>query len=217
MVSLGFELQLQKDQIQDLQRSLESLSTKQTELQKDQKSILEEIQKLKPTMHLNFPVFHGGKDNALDWVSLAERYFKFLETPEEKKVEIASLHLQGTATPWMDWYESKHKSGSWEHFVFVFLNSFGPPGLGYLDFNGSLDRLKQKGTLEEFEAEFLRLSCKASPVWTEEDFIKCFLNGLKEKRVRDLVKSLGPDSLYNAMDMARFVKAGGGYPLFISP
>ncbi|CAB4271384.1 unnamed protein product [Prunus armeniaca] len=43
-------------------------------------------------MNLNFPVFHGGNDNPVDWLSLAELYFKYLKAPEEKKVEIASLH-----------------------------------------------------------------------------------------------------------------------------
>ncbi|CAB4301961.1 unnamed protein product [Prunus armeniaca] len=46
------------------------------------------------TMNLNCPVFHGGNDNPVDYLCLAELYFKYLKTPELKKVEIASLHLQ---------------------------------------------------------------------------------------------------------------------------
>ncbi|BFG23432.1 hypothetical protein CerSpe_097060 [Prunus speciosa] len=53
------------------------------------------------TVNLNFPVFHGGNNNPVDWLCLAELYFKYLKTPEEKKVEIASLHLQGVAISWM--------------------------------------------------------------------------------------------------------------------
>ncbi|CAL8127642.1 unnamed protein product [Prunus armeniaca] len=46
------------------------------------------------TMNLNCPVFHGGNDNPVDYLCLAELYFKYLKTPELNKVEIASLHLQ---------------------------------------------------------------------------------------------------------------------------
>ncbi|KAL6132091.1 hypothetical protein ACLB2K_070462 [Fragaria x ananassa] len=89
--------------------------------------------------------------------------------------------------------------------------------MGYLDYNGSLGRLKQKGSLAEYEAEFLRLSCKVTPAcWTEEDLIERFLDGLKEQRVRERVESLGPDSLYDAIQKARLVKTGGPL-LFIQP
>ncbi|KAL6123161.1 hypothetical protein ACLB2K_075684 [Fragaria x ananassa] len=89
--------------------------------------------------------------------------------------------------------------------------------MGYLDYNGSLGRLKQKGSLAEYETEFLRLSCKVTPVcWTEEDLIERFLDGLKEQRVPERVESLGPDSLYDAMQKARLVKTGGPL-LFIQP
>ena len=38
----------------------------------------------------------------------------YLKTPDEKKVEIASLHLQRDAIPWMsDLYEPYHSLDSW--------------------------------------------------------------------------------------------------------
>ncbi|CAB4271511.1 unnamed protein product [Prunus armeniaca] len=78
-------------------------------------------------MNLNFPVCHGGNDHPVEWLCLSELYFKYLETPEEKKVEIASLHLQGDAIPWMSGlYEPYHSLDSWSQFVVKFLKFFGP-------------------------------------------------------------------------------------------
>lgn len=128
------------------------------------------------TMNLNFPVFHGGNDNPVDWLCLAERYFKYLKTPDEKKVEIAFLHLQGDAIPWMTGlYEPYHSLDSWSQFVVNFLKFCGPGEC--IDIEIALSNHKQTGSVKEYTTEFLRL-------YSALDFARIQQNSLSQTQSR---------------------------------
>ncbi|RRT32240.1 hypothetical protein B296_00055096 [Ensete ventricosum] len=93
-------------------------------------------------MRVEFPRWEDG--NLIGWISHAERFFHFHRTPEESKMEIASIQLKGDAIQWYDWYEHTHEEPSWEQFKSGLLIHFGPSEHENID--GQLAKIRQTST-----------------------------------------------------------------------
>lgn len=50
---------------------------------------------------MDFPRFSG--DDPTEWLSRVEQYFEFQDTTEERRVSLASFHLEGEANQWWQW------------------------------------------------------------------------------------------------------------------
>lgn len=108
------------------------------------------------------------------------------------KAGLASIHFEGDAVPWIDWFEAKYPYSSWSQFKKAFLQYFGAKTRK--DFNGALTKLVQVGrSVENYEAEFLRLACRL-PHWTEEQLKGCYISRLDEE-LQFEVLSFEPKSL----------------------
>ena len=59
---------------------------------------------------IEFPRFEG--DDPRGWISRAERYFRHFRTPEEGKVELASLHFEGDVNDWLDCFLGENSTPS---------------------------------------------------------------------------------------------------------
>ena len=150
------------------------------------------------SLKLDFPIFNQG--NPLDWISRAERYFKYYQIPDFQKREIASIHFEGDAIPWIDWFEAQYPQADWSQFITAFMCHFGAKG--GMDFNGAISKLEQGVHLVEvYESEFLRLACRL-PHWTDEQLRGCYISGL-EKELQYEVLSFEPINLTSAMKIAR--------------
>ncbi|RZR95086.1 hypothetical protein BHM03_00023893 [Ensete ventricosum] len=55
-----------------------------------------------PRMKVDFPRCEG---DPIEWISHAERYFRFYRTADAAWVEIAAIHLEGDAIQWFNWFE----------------------------------------------------------------------------------------------------------------
>ncbi|RRT38721.1 hypothetical protein B296_00033586 [Ensete ventricosum] len=53
-----------------------------------------------PCMKVDFPRWEEG--DQIGWISRTKRYFRFYQTADASRVEIASIHLKGDATQWFN-------------------------------------------------------------------------------------------------------------------
>ncbi|KAF8405656.1 hypothetical protein HHK36_007732 [Tetracentron sinense] len=128
-----------------------------------------------PCMKLDFP--RWDEDDPSGWVSRAERFFRFHRTLEASRVDIASIHLEGEAVQWYDWFEASHGIPTWATFVEGLLVRFGPSAFEDVDANRARD-------------------------WSERQLIGTFVEGLRPD-IRREVKIYRPRTRVAVFSFAR--------------
>ncbi|VVA13430.1 PREDICTED: Transposon [Prunus dulcis] len=151
---------------------------------------------MKP-MKLDLPHFYG--EDPYGWLAMAERFLEYHEVEESRKVMVAAMHLGGDAALWMKWYEARYPRDSWAIFSDMLLQRFGPGEA--LNVNVALSWIRKMGSVAEFVAQFIKLSCRAVG-WTDELLLGVFVGGLKEE-IQDDVLALEPKNLARAMELAQ--------------
>lgn len=130
---------------------------------------------------LDFPKFND--EDVVGWIYRCNHYFKVDVVPDELKVDLATIHLDGDALLWHQSYmKMKDVQGatvSWEEYS-IFVNSrFGlsPFDDPILD----LKNLKQSGTSSEYYHSFTSLfhHVQLLDPMTERHALSYFLGGLK--------------------------------------
>ncbi|KAK0586119.1 hypothetical protein LWI29_001364 [Acer saccharum] len=106
------------------------------------------------TIRLEFPKFQG--DDPSRWLYCAERFFEYHQTPEAQQVKIASFHLDGEALQWFKWVTNVVEFPDWSNFKQALSSRFGPTE--YEDYAESLAKLRQIGSLREYQREFEKLA-----------------------------------------------------------
>ena len=145
---------------------------------------------------MEFPKFEKGDPRG--WIIKAEKYFRYYQTPEELKVDVASMYLEGEALDLFAWINSERPLIDWDDLVRLFQENFGPTEFQNPDEH--LCGIKQTGTVHEYRQEF---ASRASRVlnWSEHSLLGVFLNGLKDELKAD-VRIQKPRSVYKAMSLA---------------
>lgn len=114
---------------------------------------------------LEFPKFAG--DDPTEWLHKAEKFFRFQSTTKSQKVPLASFHLEKEADQWWQWmyrtYQEEGKEVTWSIFVEELWSRFGPTDCE--DFDESLSRIRQTGSLRDYQREFERLGNRVQG-WT---------------------------------------------------
>ena len=149
------------------------------------------------SLRLDFPHFDGGNPN--EWILKAQQFFTYFETPDDHKMEIASFHMEGKALTWFYWLKESSPPASWEEFVEAICIRFGPSA--YEDPVGIFTKLRQRGSIEDYQTEFETLSNQISGL-SEEFRISTFLSGLKDE-LRIIVTMFKPSTLAAAFGLAR--------------
>ncbi|VFQ85938.1 unnamed protein product [Cuscuta campestris] len=128
----------------------------------------------------------------------AEKYFRYYDVPEDDKVDVASMYLEGDALDLFSWMSTKRTLFYWEDLVKAFQEHYGPPE--YQNPNEYLCSIKQSGTVTEYRLEFAR---RASQVERrpEHCLLGVFINGLKEE-LRPDVRLHKPQTVYMAASLA---------------
>lgn len=129
--------------------------------------------------------------------------FAFQNTPELQKVTLASYHLEREANRWWKWVrrliEEEGRVLSWENFEDELWARFGPSECE--DFDESLSRIRQRGSLRDYQREFERLGNRVRG-WTQKALIGTFMGGLKTK-ISDGIRMFKPQTLKEAISLAR--------------
>ncbi|GJY71259.1 retrotransposon gag domain, retroviral aspartyl protease [Tanacetum coccineum] len=144
---------------------------------------------------IDFPIFSGGDPRG--WLLKAEKYFRYYQIPDEEKVEIASMHLEGDALDLYSWL-SNGQFIFWEELVQAFTKNFGPAEFQNPD--EFLCSIKQTGSVQEYRQEFAKRSSRVSN-WPDHCLLGVFLNGLKDELKSD-VRIHKPRTVYSAMSLA---------------
>ncbi|KAF8407600.1 hypothetical protein HHK36_006734 [Tetracentron sinense] len=146
---------------------------------------------------IDFPKFAGSDPTEL--VHRVEQFFKFQNTPEEDKTLLESFHLEGEANQWFQWYERIHPAMTWVTFVRALFVRFGPSD--YEDFDEALSKLRQTGTIREYQMQFEKLENRVEG-WPEKALVGCFIAGLKED-IRADIKLFRPATMLATVGLAR--------------
>ena len=56
----------------------------------------------------------------------SEKYFRYYQTPEDLKVDVAAINLEGYALDTFTWVSSGRTIRHWEELVQIFQEQFGP-------------------------------------------------------------------------------------------
>ena len=146
---------------------------------------------------LDIPKFDGH--DPLGWIFKITQLFQYQKTPEDERVTIASLYLDGFALSWYQWMISNGLITSWEGFLQALESRFVPTF--YEDPKGALFKLTQRGTVNEYLMEFKRLANRV--VGLPPPFLlSCFVSGLNPKLRRE-VMAFQPISLLQAQALAK--------------
>ncbi|KAE8698902.1 hypothetical protein F3Y22_tig00110597pilonHSYRG01052 [Hibiscus syriacus] len=148
-----------------------------------------------------FPRFSG--DDPTEWLNRVDQFFEFQEIAADQKVHLASFHLEGEANQWWQWFRKAFTDGqgsiSWEAFEDEVRDRFGPPDSE--DFDEELSRVRQTGTLQDYQREFERLGNRVRG-WTQKAIVGKFMGGLKPE-VDDGIRMFKPQSLKEAISLAK--------------
>ena len=88
----------------------------------------------------------------------------------------------------------------WEEFTQALCVRFGPSD--YEDFDEALTKVRQIGTVREYQMLFERLAARVQD-WPQRAMVGSYIGGLKEE-IRSEVKLFGPTTLLHATSLARF-------------
>nr|GEZ01440.1 retrotransposon Gag domain, retroviral aspartyl protease [Tanacetum cinerariifolium]GFA23000.1 retrotransposon Gag domain, retroviral aspartyl protease [Tanacetum cinerariifolium] len=150
----------------------------------------------RPYNKIDFPIFSSGDPRG--WLMKAEKYFRYYQIPDEEKVEIASMHLEGEALDLYSWLSHDQTVIFWEELVQAFTRSFGSAEFQNPD--EFLCSIKQTGSVHEYRQEFAKRSSRVSN-WPDHCLFGVFLNGLKDELKSD-VRIHKPRTVYSAMSLA---------------
>jgi hypothetical protein len=75
---------------------------------------------------LLFPSFDGSED-PLSWLNRCDQFFRIQETPEAGKVFLATFYMSGGASQWYTLLERNRGQPSWDEFIKLINQRFGPP------------------------------------------------------------------------------------------
>ncbi|XP_065632203.1 uncharacterized protein LOC136068679 [Quercus suber] len=113
------------------------------------------------------------------------------EDSKEERVVLASFHLQDDALQWYQWYEKTQPNVQWEEFTQALCVRFGPSD--YEDFDEALAKVRQTGTVREYQSLFERLAARVQD-WPQRALVGSYIGGLKEE-IRSEVKLFRPTTL----------------------
>lgn len=88
---------------------------------------------------LDFPQVHEG-DDPFGWIYKEKHYFDYFDIPADKKVRMASFHMENKALQWFQWVNCVKNYLKWEDFTEIFCREFGSSSL--VDYTENLVKLR---------------------------------------------------------------------------
>ncbi|KAH9763048.1 hypothetical protein KPL70_001041 [Citrus sinensis] len=150
---------------------------------------------------LEFPKYSG--EDPTEWLSRVAQFFEFQGIADNQKVTLASFHLEGEANQWWQWmrrtYQEEGRSVTWEFFEEELWARFGPTECE--DFDEALSRVRQVGSLRDYQKEFERLVNRVHG-WTQKALVGTFMGGLKPE-IADGIRMFKPKTLKEAISLSR--------------
>ena len=111
----------------------------------------------------------------MQWIYKAERFFKIYDIPEDQKVDIASVHLEGKALPWFQMMEKANQVPNWFTLSTAIQVQFGPSQFD--NPREELLKLCQTGSVNDYYDSFNKLATRAYGM-DDTLLLDCFVGGL---------------------------------------
>jgi hypothetical protein len=132
-----------------------------------------------------------------------EQFFEYLDTVENQKVAMVAYHLEGEANQWWQWLrrtlQGEGQVISWEKFQEELWARFRPSICE--DFDEALSKIKQVGTLRDYQREFEKLGNKVQG-WTQKALVGTLMGGPKTK-ISEGIRMFKPQSLKEVINLTR--------------
>lgn len=157
------------------------------------------------TIKFDFPKFRG--ENPRSWIRKCNKLFSHHVVPENQKLYLATLSLEGEAESWYSGFVHEGQDLSWDSFIEEIIARFSPET--HVNPIGELKKLQQTGTVDEYRKQFEELKDWAlarNPTLNEEFFMDCFLGGLREE-IQLGIQELKAASLKELIRLARVEEA----------
>jgi hypothetical protein len=168
-------------------------------------------------VRFELPSFSGMDPR--EWLYKANHFFLCHNVPMESRVDVAVAHFEGSALRWYHWLSLVRGKPDWNHFVAALLERFGPTTL--VNYHVALKQLKQKGSLDEYQAEYEEL-CAMVPHVNQETLFGSYVGGLRDD-LRIEVLSANARTPEEAYKVVKWLKRKGsnlgllkdhtGYPM----
>ncbi|VFQ71383.1 unnamed protein product [Cuscuta campestris] len=215
------EFQSQVDgQIQSQTAAMQQLNQAMQQLQRDLKALLTEKRPFEgPHPRWETPDGFVGSVNSitklkldmpkcagtdpLGWLFKVHEYFVFYAVPEESRLSVVCLMLEGQALDWFRWRQRNNLLPSWTEFVTSFKLRFDP--LNFVDYFGLLSKVRQTGSVLEYQQAFEKVLVNVTGV-EESNLQSLFHAGLKTHLQHELML-LKLSSLSESFALARELEA----------
>ncbi|ESQ30824.1 hypothetical protein EUTSA_v10012141mg [Eutrema salsugineum] len=152
---------------------------------------------------LEFPRFSGG--DPTEWVSKVKQFFEYQEMAPEQHVSFTSFHLDGVANEWWQAISKALREDqveiTWEVFEEELWARFGPTDGE--DFHEALSRVRQTGSLSDYQQEFERLQNKVRG-WSQQALVGTFMGGLQPE-IADGIRMFRPKTLKEIINYVRLM------------
>ncbi|XP_022888557.1 uncharacterized protein LOC111404064 [Olea europaea var. sylvestris] len=151
---------------------------------------------------LDFPSYNG-MDDPIGWNCRMEQFYDFHQTEEADKLPLAGYHLDGDVQLWYQSFKARREGVNWEVFKYELHLRYGPSR--YHNFFGDLTKLKQTGSVRDYQMEFDRLLHRVGSL-SKGQQVGCFISGLKES-LRVDVQACNPVSLSATIGLAHLYES----------
>ncbi|PNX95727.1 retrotransposon-related protein [Trifolium pratense] len=149
---------------------------------------------------VKLPLFEG--DDPVAWITRAEIYFDVQQTPEDMRVKLSRLSMEGPTIHWFNLLMETEDHLSWERLKKALIARYG--GRRLENPFEELSTLRQTEGVEEFVEAFELLSSQVGRL-PEEQYLGYFMSGLKPA-IRRRVRTLNPKTRMQMMRMAKDVE-----------
>lgn len=154
---------------------------------------------------LDFPKFNGNEP--LYWLFRAEQFFAYYATPDDQRLIIASVNMEGSIIAWFQMLQKQQLIPTWAALAQAVEMQFGPTRFDSP--RSRLFKLSQTSTAAVYYTEFLVLSTRVHGM-SDDAILDCFVSGLRPSLRRD-VTAHGPQTLIRAAELARLFDDTGPY------
>ncbi|KAK3151850.1 hypothetical protein QOZ80_3AG0251460 [Eleusine coracana subsp. coracana] len=134
------------------------------------------------------------------WIDKCVDYFELFKVPRCMWATAASLHMEGNAATWLQVYKQQHGLSDWEVFARAVENKFD--AYDYRQHIHDLLSFKQKGSVDEYVAEFDAARYQVAMHKDETLFVSHFVDGLKDE-IRGTVLPHVPETVDRAILLAQ--------------
>jgi len=149
------------------------------------------------SVKLDFPKFNGT--DPLYWLFRVEQFFAYYSTPDDQRLIIASVNMEGSIVAWFQMLQRQGLIPTWAALAKAVETQFGPSRFDSP--RSRLFKLCQTTTASAYYTDFLVLSTRVEGM-SDDAILDCFISGLKPSLRRD-IKAHNPQTLIRAAKLAR--------------